>query len=89
MVQRLQNFYEEKIVPQLMDQFAYKNKHQVPKLDKIVINRGLGDASQNAKLLESCSKELSMIKVNMGLLQDLKKQLQVLNFDKKCLLVLL
>ena len=53
MVQRLQNFYHEKIIPQLMEQFHYKNKHQAPTLEKIVINRGLGDASQNAKLLES------------------------------------
>ena len=61
MVQRLENFYQQQSVPKLIEQFHYKNKHQVPKLEKIVINRGLGDASQNAKLLESCSKELSMI----------------------------
>ena len=73
MVQRLQNFYQEKIVPQLMDQFEYKNKHQVPRLDKIVINRGLGDASQNAKLLESCSKELSIITGQQGVVTRSKK----------------
>ena len=39
MVQRLQQFYQEKVVPQLMEQFKYKNKHQVPTLEKIVINR--------------------------------------------------
>jgi large subunit ribosomal protein L5 len=73
MVQRLQNFYEEKIVPQLMEQFQYKNKHQVPTLEKIVINRGLGDASQNAKLLESCSKELSIITGQQGVVTRSKK----------------
>jgi len=73
MVQRLQQFYENKIVPQLTEQFTYKNKHQVPDLDKIVINRGLGDASQNAKLLDSCSKELSMITGQQGVLTRAKK----------------
>jgi large subunit ribosomal protein L5 len=73
MVQRLQQFYENKIVPQLTEQFAYKNKHQVPDLEKIVINRGLGDASQNSKLLDSCSKELSMITGQQGILTRAKK----------------
>jgi large subunit ribosomal protein L5 len=73
MVQRLQNFYEEKVVPQLMEQFTYKNKHQVPTVKKIVINRGLGDASQNAKLLESCSKELSVITGQQGVVTRSKK----------------
>jgi len=73
MVQRLQNFYHEKIVPQLMEQFHYKNQHQVPTLEKIVINRGLGDASQNAKLLESFSKELSSITGQQGVITRSKK----------------
>lgn len=73
MVQRLQKFYQEKIVPQLTEQFQYKNKHQVPTLEKIVINRGLGDASQNAKVLESCSKELGIITGQQGVITRSKK----------------
>jgi large subunit ribosomal protein L5 len=73
MVQRLQQFYEKKIVSQLKEQFDYTNKHQVPVLDKIVINRGLGDASQNSKLLESCSNELSIITGQQGILTRAKK----------------
>lgn len=73
MVQRLQHFYEDKIVPQLIEQFNYKNKHQVPVVEKIIINRGLGDASQNAKLLESCSKELSVITGQQGVVTRSKK----------------
>jgi len=73
MVQRLQQFYSNKIVPQLTEQFNYKNKHQVPTLEKIVINRGLGDASQNSKLLESCSNELSIITGQQGILTRAKK----------------
>jgi large subunit ribosomal protein L5 len=73
MVQRLQQLYNSKIVPKLMEQFQYKNKYQVPLLEKIVINRGLGDASQNAKLLESCSKELSVITGQQGIVTRSKK----------------
>ena len=73
MVQRLQNFYHDKIVPQLIEQFHYKNQNQVPALEKIVINRGLGDASQNAKLLESFSKELSIITGQQGVITRSKK----------------
>jgi large subunit ribosomal protein L5 len=73
MVQRLQQFYENKVVPELIEHFKYKNKHQVPALDKIVINRGLGDASQNAKLVESSSKELSIITGQQGILTRAKK----------------
>ena len=73
MVQRLQQFYNTKIVPQLTEQFKYTNKHQVPILEKIVINRGLGDASQNSKLLESCSNELSMITGQQGIMTRAKK----------------
>lgn len=73
MVQRLQQFYREKIVPQLREQFQFKNQHQVPTLEKIVINRGLGDASQNSKLLESCLKELGLITGQHGIVTRSKK----------------
>jgi large subunit ribosomal protein L5 len=58
---KLKTIYQEKIVPQLVEQFQYKNVHQVPKLVKITINRGLGEAAQNAKALESSVTELATI----------------------------
>ena len=61
MVQKLKTTYEETIVPKLKEQFNYTNIHQVPKVAKVVINRGLGEASQNAKALESSLAELSII----------------------------
>lgn len=61
MVQKLKTTYEETIVPKLKEQFGYTNIHQVPKVVKVVINRGLGEASQNAKALESSIAELSTI----------------------------
>lgn len=73
MVQRLQNFYSQKIIPTLMEQFTYKNKYQVPKIEKIVINRGIGDASQNAKLLDSSLSELTVIAGQKGVVTRSKK----------------
>jgi large subunit ribosomal protein L5 len=61
MTQRLKTVYNETIVPKLMEQFSYTNIHQAPKLTKISINRGLGEASQNAKALEASIKEISTI----------------------------
>ncbi|AFY85739.1 MULTISPECIES: 50S ribosomal protein L5 [Chroococcidiopsis] len=58
---KLKSIYQEKIVPQLVEQFQYKNVHQVPKLVKITINRGLGEAAQNAKAMESSLTELATI----------------------------
>ncbi|MFP4297550.1 MAG: 50S ribosomal protein L5 [Spirulinaceae cyanobacterium] len=61
MTQRLKSIYEETIVPKLKEQFGYTNIHQVPKVVKIVVNRGLGEASQNARALESSIEEIATI----------------------------
>ncbi|MCA2641008.1 MULTISPECIES: 50S ribosomal protein L5 [unclassified Microcystis] len=61
MSQKLKTTYQETIVPKLKEQFGYTNIHQVPKVIKITVNRGLGEASQNAKALESSKDELSTI----------------------------
>jgi large subunit ribosomal protein L5 len=61
MAQKLKTTYQETIVPKLTEQFGYTNIHQVPKVIKVTVNRGLGEASQNAKALESSITELSTI----------------------------
>lgn len=61
MAQRLKDLYQEKIVPKLTEQFSYKNIHQVPKVVKVTVNRGLGEASQNAKALEASLTEIATI----------------------------
>lgn len=61
MAERLKAAYQEKIVPKLMEQFAYTNIHQVPKLVKVTVNRGLGEAAQNAKALEASLAEIGTI----------------------------
>ena len=58
---RLKNLYQETIVPKLMNQFQYSNIHQVPKLLKITVNRGLGEAASNAKALEASLSEIAVI----------------------------
>ncbi|NER37895.1 MAG: 50S ribosomal protein L5 [Oscillatoria sp. SIO1A7] len=61
MAPRLKNLYQETIVSKLMEQFNYQNIHQVPKVVKVTVNRGLGEASQNAKALESSLTEIATI----------------------------
>ncbi|NEQ49912.1 MAG: 50S ribosomal protein L5 [Leptolyngbya sp. SIO3F4] len=61
MAEQLKDFYNTKVVPKLMEQFEYKNVHQVPKVLKVTVNRGLGEASQNAKALEASVSEVGVI----------------------------
>ena len=61
MSQTLRTLYKDKVVPELFKKFEYKNIHQVPKITKITINRGLGDASKNTKILDASIEELSII----------------------------
>ena len=58
---QLKQFYEEEVAPKLKETFGYKNAMQVPKLKKIVLNMGLGEAIQNIKLLDSAVEELKVI----------------------------
>src|SRR5690625_5153635 len=57
----LKSIYQEKIVPSMMDKFEYKSVMQVPKVEKIIINMGVGDAAQNSKLLDNAIEELTLI----------------------------
>ncbi len=61
MAPRLKERYRDEVVPLLMKEFSYKNVMQVPRVKKVVINVGLGEAIQNIKLLDAAQKELSMI----------------------------
>ncbi|MFQ4142345.1 50S ribosomal protein L5 [Chlorogloeopsis sp. ULAP02] len=61
MATRLKSLYQETIVPKLMKQFEFTNIHQVPKVVKVTVNRGLGEAAQNAKALEASLSEIALI----------------------------
>ena len=58
---RAKEVYIKEVVPQLMKSFGYKNRMQVPQLEKITLNMGLGEAVQNVKILDSAVEELSLI----------------------------
>ena len=58
---RLKDMYYNEIVPAMISKFGYKNVMQVPKLDKIVLNMGVGEAKDNAKVLESAVKDMEII----------------------------
>ena len=57
----LREKYEREVIPQLTKRFGYKNMMQAPKLEKIVINMGLGEAIQNIKVLDSAVEEIGLI----------------------------
>jgi large subunit ribosomal protein L5 len=61
MTPRLKEKYTREIVPAMMKEFAYGNIMEVPKVEKVVLNVGLGEAIQNIKLLDAAQKELAMI----------------------------
>ena len=58
---RLRELYKSEVAPGLMKKYEYKSPMQIPKLDKIVINVGCGDARENAKVIDSVIAEISMI----------------------------
>ncbi len=72
---QLKTIYEEEIVPKLMDTFRYKNKMQVPRLDKIVLNMGLGEAIQNIKVLDAAAEELKTIAGQKPVITRAKKSI--------------
>ena len=75
---RLKDFYNDEIVNAMMKKFGYKNIMEVPKLDKIVINMGVGEAKDNAKLLESAVKDMETIAGQKAILTKAKNS--VANF---------
>lgn len=70
---RLKEFYRAQVVPALMKEFSYKNPMQVPRIERIVLNVGMGEAIQNVKLLESATAELGMITGQKALVTRAKK----------------
>jgi large subunit ribosomal protein L5 len=70
---RLKELYTAEIVPRLMKDFGYRNVMEVPKLEKIVINMGLGEAIQNVKILDSAVVELATIAGQKAVITKAKK----------------
>jgi large subunit ribosomal protein L5 len=72
---RLLAKYRDEITGKLSQEFGYKNKHQVPKLEKVVVNIGLGQATQNPKLLEKAAEELAAITGQKPLIRKARKSI--------------
>jgi len=72
---KMKDVYQEKAVPALMKRFGYQNRMEVPKLEKIIINMGLGEAIQNIKILDSAVQELSQITGQKPVITKAKKSI--------------
>ena len=72
---KLRDLYQENVIPALMKRFGYQNRMEVPRLDKIVINMGLGEAIQNIKILDSAVQELSQIAGQKPVITKAKKSI--------------
>jgi large subunit ribosomal protein L5 len=74
-VARMQDFYKNEVVPALMSKFEYNSVMQVPKLEKIVINMGLGEAVANAKVLDAAVEDLALISGQKPVITKAKKSI--------------
>jgi len=72
---QLKNIYKKEVVPKLMETFKYKNIMQVPALEKIILNMGLGEAIQNIKVLDSAAEELKAIAGQKPVITRAKKSI--------------
>ncbi|MFH2044578.1 MAG: 50S ribosomal protein L5 [Pseudomonadota bacterium] len=72
---RLKQYYNEDVVPKLIETFQYKNRMQVPKIEKVVVNIGLGEAIHNIKLLDSAVEELKIITGQKPVITRAKKSI--------------
>lgn len=71
----LREYYETEIVDAMMKKFSYKNKMEVPKIEKIVINMGLGEAKENAKAIENAASDLAIIAGQKPIITKAKKSI--------------
>jgi large subunit ribosomal protein L5 len=83
MKQRLKRFYQEQVVLQLRKKFNYQNIHQVPRLKKIIINRGLGETMQNRNAVKSCSSELITITSQYCIVTRARKAISTFKIRQK------
>src|SRR3977135_498668 len=75
MAARLREIYQKSVVPALTKEFGYKNVMAVPRLDKISVNIGLGEATQNAKLMDGAANELGQIAGQKPVITKAKKSI--------------
>jgi len=74
-VARMRAEYDERIVPAMIEKFGYKNRMEVPRLDKIVINMGVGEATQDKKKVETAAQEMELIAGQKPVITKAKKSI--------------
>lgn len=82
MIPRLKEKYLAEVVPNMMKEFSYKNIMEVPRMEKIVLNVGLGEAIQNIKLLDAAQKELSLVTGQKAVVTKAKKSIAAFKLRK-------
>jgi large subunit ribosomal protein L5 len=75
MIPRLKNVYDKEILPKLMTKLNYKNKHQAPRLTKVVLNMGLGEDASDTKKVKSCQDDLTSIAGQKAVVTKFKKSI--------------
>lgn len=80
---RYKDFYKNEVVPKLVKETGYKNIHQIPKLEKIVINMGLGEATSNSKIIEQSAAELTIISGQKPVVSKAKKSIAAFKLKEK------
>jgi large subunit ribosomal protein L5 len=79
---RLKTYYYKEVVPALAKEFNYKNKMEIPRIEMIVVNMGLGEAIQNIKILDSAVAELTMIVGQKPVITKAKKSIATFKLRK-------
>lgn len=79
---RLKEYYRSEVLPALKKKFGYRNTMEVPRLEKIVLNMGLGEAIQNVKILDSATAELTMISGQKPVVTKAKKSIATYKLRK-------
>jgi large subunit ribosomal protein L5 len=79
---RLKDHYKSEVVPAMMKQFGYRNTMQVPRLEKIIVNMGLGEAIQNVKILESASAEIGALTGQKPVITKARKSIATFKLRK-------
>ena len=75
MLPRLKDYYENKIVNEIRKEFSLKNKLMVPKIDKVILNMGLGQNASDKKILQNCIEDISLISGQMPIITRFKKSI--------------
>ena len=71
----MKEIYQEKVAPALMKRFNYQNRMEIPRLDKIIVNMGLGEAIQNIKILDTAAQEMGQITGQKAVITKAKKSI--------------